>query len=185
MGIKSLRIICLFLRFICSHYLVLLIFLLNIYIDCVCVSPAVTLLVCTEKQSNCTSACPLGPLLSSLHSSQSEDLKCISNRIISLLLTLQNHPIALGIKAKLLNVIYSTHQPGSYLHHPLLLYSIFSSPIVIWYSPCYLLPQRLIFKILSSFSHIVNTYISLMSSSGVTSSRKLFLITVIRSTSSI
>lgn len=125
MGIKSLRIICLFLHSMYSHYLVLLIFLLNRYVDYVCVSLAATLLVWTEKQSNCTSACPLGPLLSSLHSSQSEDLKCISNHIISLLLTLQNHPIALGIKAELLNVIYSTGQPGSYLDHPLLLHSLF------------------------------------------------------------
>lgn len=57
---------------------------------------------------------------------QSEHLKCRSNRIIPLLLTLQSHSIAFGIEAKLLNIIYNfTHSLAPASTHTLLLFFTF------------------------------------------------------------
>lgn len=58
---------------------------------------------------------------------QSEHLKCRSNHIIPLLLTLQSHSIAFGIKAKLLHIIYNlTHRLAPTSAHTLVtIFSLF------------------------------------------------------------
>lgn len=92
---------------VCSRYLVLLTLPPNsAYVDCVLVSPAAAFLRWTEDQSSCSSAVLWLPSCC-LHS-QSEHLKCGSNHIISLLLTLQSQSYCFWHReTELRNTIYN------------------------------------------------------------------------------